>query len=247
MNRSDFSALMMVVVVLFLVFKSCGSEQEYKELTLKYEESSKTNDSLGRTIVVKNAEITENQQSMKDLRAKLFETTEKYNKKVKEVKALVAQKTEVVIKEKEIPYIDTPGMKKWKDSLFLKCGEVLQYYEDSAVIIGTKAKDSTEHYKLSATIGKNSLKVNEISFIDSQYLSVTEFKGGFFLRDDYGKLRFYKNRKTKIEIKHTNPYFENKSVDGFFYKPKSRNFDLHTLLGGTVIGASVALLLMALL
>ena len=83
-------------------------------------------------------------------------------------------------------------------------------------------------------------------FIDSQYISITEFKGGFFKRNTKGKLRFYEPRRTKIEIKHTNPYFENKNIDAFFYE-KKRKFDAHSFLGGGVMGVSIGILLMGLL
>jgi hypothetical protein len=246
MNRSDFTALMMAVVVIFLVFRSCGIEQEYKELTLKYEESTRIKDSLGRTITVKDAEIVKNQESMQELRAKLFETTEKYNRKVKEVKALIAQGTEVVIKDKDVPYLDTARMKQWEDSVANICKDVIAYYEDSTVKVGTNAKDSTAFYKIDATIEKNSLKINDIKLIDSQYVAITEFKGGFFKRNTKGKLRFYEPRRTKVEIKHTNPHFENKNIDAFFYE-KKRKFDAHSFFGGGVMGVSIGMLLMALL
>ncbi len=246
MNRSDFTSLMLAVVVIFLAFRSCGAQEEYDELKLKYEEASKIKDSLGRTIAVKDAEIVTNQQSMQDLRAKLFETTEKYNKKVKEVKALIAQGTEVVIKDKDVPYLDTARMKQWEDSVANICKDVIAYYEDSTVRIGSNAKDSTAYYKIDATVEKNSLKINEIKFIDSQYVSITEFKGGFFKRNTKGRLRLYEPRRTKVEIKHTNPYFENKNIDAFFYK-KNRKFDAHSFFGGGIMGVSIGILLMALL
>ncbi len=245
MNRSDFTSLMLAILVLFLSLRACDSNNEYKELQLKYEEASKIKDSLGRTITVKDAEIVTNQQSMQDLRAKLFETTEKYNKKVKEVKALIAQGTEVVIKDKNVPYLDVIEMRRWEDSVANACKDVIKYYEDSTVLVGTQAKDSTAYYKINATIQKNNLKINEIKFIDSQYISITEFKGGLFKRNTKGKLRFYEPRRTKVEIKHTNPYFENKNVDAFFYE-KKRNFDMNSFIKGGVIGAAVALLLIAL-
>jgi hypothetical protein len=236
---------MLAILVLFLSLRACDSNNEYKELQLKYEEASKIKDSLGRTITVKDAEIVTNQQSMQDLRAKLFETTEKYNKKVKEVKALIAQGTEVVIKDKNVPYLDVIEMRRWEDSVANACKDVIKYYEDSTVLVGTQAKDSTAYYKINATIQKNNLKINEIKFIDSQYISITEFKGGLFKRNTKGKLRFYEPRRTKVEIKHTNPYFENKNVDAFFYE-KKRNFDMNSFIKGGVIGAAVALLLIAL-
>jgi hypothetical protein len=245
MKWSDFLLVLALAVIFFLILKSCGKDGDYRELTLKYEEATKMNDSLGRTIVVKDAEIVTNQQSMQDLRAKLFETTEKYNKKVKEVKALIASKTIVIIDTVEVPYVDTVKMKQWGDSISRICKDVINYYEDSSVLVGTKARDSTAHYKIDASVQKSGIKVNEIKFIDSQYVSITEFKGGFFKRNTKGKLRFYEPRRTKIEIKHTNPYFENKNIDAFFYE-KKRNFDMSSFIKGGAIGALVTLLLIAL-
>ena len=245
MRWSDFLLVLALALIFFLILKSCGKDGDYRELTLKYEEATKMNDSLGRTIVVKDAEIVTNQQSMQDLRAKLFETTEKYNKKVKEVKALIAQGTEVVIKDKDVPYLDSARMKKWQDSIADVCIDVITYYEDSTVLVGSQAKDSTAYYKIDASVQKSGIKVNEIKFIDSQYVSITEFKGGFFKRNTKGKLRFYEPRRTKIEIKHTNPYFENKNIDAFFYE-KKRNFDTNSFVKGGVVGAIVTLLLIVL-
>jgi hypothetical protein len=246
MKWSDFLLILALAFIFFLVLKSCGKDGDYRELQLKYEEATKMNDSLGRTITVKDAEIVKNQESMQDLRAKLFETTEKYNKKVKEVKALIAQGTEVVIKDKPVPYLDSAKMKQWEDSIAHICKDVIRYYEDSTVLIGTQAKDSTAHYKIDATIGKTNLKINEIKFIDSQYVAITEFKGGFFKRNTKGRLKFYEPRRTKVEIKHTNPHFENKNIDAFFYE-KNRKFDANSFFKGSVIGASIGILLMALL
>jgi hypothetical protein len=137
-------------------------------------------------------------------------------------------------------------MKQWEDSVANICKDVIAYYEDSTVKVGTNAKDSTAFYKIDATIEKNSLKINDIKLIDSQYVAITEFKGGFFKRNTKGKLKFYEPRRTKVEIKHTNPHFENKNIDAFFYK-KNRKFDTHSFLGGGVMGISIGILLMGLL
>ena len=127
MKWSDFLLVLSLAIIFFLILKSCGKDGDYRELTLKYEEATKMNDSLGRTITVKDAEIVKNQESMQDLRAKLFETTEKYNKKVKELKALIAQGTEVVIKDKPVPYLDSAKMKQWEDSIAHICKDVIRY------------------------------------------------------------------------------------------------------------------------
>jgi len=236
----------LVAIIIVLLFDKCKSNSAYSELVLKHEtDISKIKDSLGKVITVKDAEIVTNQQSMQDLRAKLFETTDKYNKKVEEVKVLIAQGTRVIIKEVPVPYVDSVKMKKWGDSVKLKCAEVIRYYEDSTVAIGTQAKDSTPYYKIDATVKKEGLKINEIQFIDSQYISITDFKGGFFKRNTKGKLRFYEPRKTKVEIKHTNPYFKNTNTDAFLFDGKKQKKPGYGagIIHGIIIGGIATLVL----
>jgi hypothetical protein len=139
------------------------------------------------------------------------------------VKALIAKGTEVVIEDKPVPYIDTSRMKKWEDSVLSNCRDVIQYYEENTVPVGTLAKDSTQHYLMNMTVEKTNIRVNTIKFIDSQYVALTEMKGGMFKRNTKGKLKFYVPPRVRVEIKHTNPYFENKNVDAFFYESKSKN------------------------
>lgn len=238
----------LVLTLIIMMFDRCKNTEAFQALQVKYDtDIAKVKDSLGNIITVKDAQIVGNQESMKELRARLFETTEKYNERVKEVKALIAKGTTVVIQEKEVPYLDTARMKEWNDSIAKLCNVVIEYYEDSTVKIGTIAQGTNEHYDISAVVGKRSLKIKEIKLIDTQYVSITEFKGGFFRRNTKGKLRFYEPRRTKIEIKHTNPYFNNTSTDGFFYEDKTKKTYGQGLLKGGVIGAVAAALLILLL
>lgn len=241
MKWLDFTSLLLAIILLFVSFRGCSIQDEYEKLNIKYSDAVRIKDSIGRTIYVKDAKIVENQQSIKDLRAKLFETTEKYNKKVLEVNAIIASKTKVKTDTIDVPYEDTIKLKKWKDSVYKRCSDVIQFYEDSAVLVGTSAKDSTEHYKIDATVKKSGVRMNQIQFIDSQYLSITEYKGGFIMRDDYGKLRFYIPKKVKVEIKHTNPYFQNTGTDAYIHKKKKSS----SFAGGIVFGAVIASLLMS--
>jgi hypothetical protein len=237
--------IIVVLVILFgiSVFVGCEKEKDYKKLEIQLEEATRIKDSLGKVIYVKDAEIVENQESMQDLRARLFETEEKYNKKVKEVKALIAQKTKVELVDVLVPYKDTTGMKKWEDSVKNKCANVIKFYEDSSVLVGTNAEDSTKDYNISLTILKEGIKIDSIKFIDSQYVSLTEFRGGFFKRNTKGKLKFYEPRRVKVEIKHTNPYFTNAGVNAFFYEEKSKNGYMAGLLHGTIVGSIINLLI----
>lgn len=240
MKNQSFTILMMAIIIICMGTYTCNEGNKYEQLQLEYEKAAIAKDSLERAIYVKDAKIVEDQEAMKKLRADLFQTTEKYNKKVKEVKALIAQGTQVIIKDKPVPYVDTSKMKQWEDSVLSLCADVIRYYEDSTVRVGTQAKDSSKWYKYNFTIGKNAININEIKFIDSQYVALTEMKGGFFKKNTKGKFRLYVPRATRAEIKHTNPYFQNTGVDAFLFKEKAhRGYGsgvLHGALGGFVVG-----------
>jgi len=66
MNWSNFIALLLAVSVIVLFSRSCKKDEEYASLQMKYEQAVKIKDSLGRTISVKDAEIVQNQESMKE-------------------------------------------------------------------------------------------------------------------------------------------------------------------------------------
>ena len=246
MKPESFVILMLSLLIAIMFFRSCENDKQLEELQVQLENANNIKDSLGNTIVVKDAKIVEDQEAMKNLRAELFQTTDKYNNKVKEVKALIAKGTKVVIHDVPVPYVDTPKMKQWEDSVLAICADVIKYYEDSTVKIGAKAKDSTAYYKIDATVQKEGIKMNEIKFIDSQYVALTEMKGGILKRNTKGKFRLYVPPTTRVEIKHTNPYFQNTGVDAFLFEKKTnRGYGsgvLHGAVGGFFIGALLMLL-----
>lgn len=240
MKGQSFTILMLSVLLVTLCFYTCKNNNDYEKLKLMYDEASIVKDSLDKVIYAKDVKAVQDQESMKELRARLFETTEKYNKKVKEVKALIAKGTEVVLRDVPVPYIDTSKMKKWEDSVLSNCKDVIGYYEENTVPIGASAKDSNRHYQIEMTVEKNNIKLNTIKFVDSQYIALTEMKGGFLKRNTKGKLKFYLPPRVRVEIKHTNPYFENKNIDAFFYESKSKkNYGtgmVHGAVGAALLG-----------
>lgn len=223
-----------------LLINSCSKDKKNKELVLNLEgQLTQVKDSLGRIITIKDVQVVESQESIKQLRAQLFETSEAYNKKVKEVKALIAQKTVFIVKDKLIPYKDTTGFKNWSDSIMANCRDVIKYYEDSTVLIGTTARDSTAYYDVSLTILKNGIRVDSVTLIDSQYVSITEFKGGILRRNIEGKFKIFLKKKIKVEIKHTNPNFKNIGIDAYMFEDKKKNL----FIPGIITGAAAYFIL----
>lgn len=229
----------LIAVIIMLLIKGCDNKNAYDQLKIDLDNTTRIKDSLGNVITVKDAQIVENQQSIKDLRQSFFQTSENYNKQIKEVKALIATKTFVHIDTVEVPIIDTGRMKEWEDSVYKQCGDIIEFYENNSIFTGTKAKDSTQHYTVDMTINKKSVIINNLSFIDSQYVALTKMKGGFFRKDTKGKLKFYLSPKTRVEIKHTNPYFKNTGADAFIFdkriKPNYTNGLVQGVLGGSIL------------
>jgi len=246
MKSENFAILMLSMFLLLMIFRSCDDNSQIEQLQVQLEEANKIKDSLGNIVVVKDAKIVQDQEAIKKLRADLFQTTEKYNKKVKEVKALIAQGTQVVIKDRPVPYVDTSKMKQWEDSVLAICADVIRYYEDSTVRIGSNAKDSTRYYKIDATVEKQGIRMNEVKFIDSQYVALTEMKGGLFRKDTKGKFKLYVPSRTRAEIKHTNPYFQNTGVDAFLFDKKPKPSYGSGLVQGAVGAALIIGLLLIL-
>jgi len=242
MKSENFIMLMLSILLAIMIFKSCDDNKQIEGLQVQLNEANKIKDSLGRAIAVKDVKIVEDQEAIKKLRADLFQTTEKYNDKVKEVKALIAQGTQVIIKDVPVPYsyVDSAKMKKWEDSVLAICADVIKYYEDSTVKVGTEAKDSTKWWKSHLTVEKKGVKINEIKFIDSQYVALTEMKGGILKRNTNGRFKLYVPPTTRVEIKHTNPYFQNTGVDAFLFEKKTnRGYGsgvVHGAIGGLVLG-----------
>lgn len=243
MKSANFAILMLSILLVIMFFRSCDDTKQIEELQVQLDKTNKIKDSLGNTIAVKDVKIVEDQEAIKKLRADLFQTTDKYNKKVKEVQALIAKGTQVIIKDKPVPYVDTSKMKQWEDSILALCADVIRYYEDSTVRIGKQAKDSTAYYKIDATVEKQGIKMNEIKFIDSQYVALTQMKGGFFRKNTEGKFKLYVPSRTRVEIKHTNPYFQNTGVDAFLFDKKPKPSYGSGLVQGAVGGFVLAMLL----
>jgi hypothetical protein len=243
----DYKNLIILILSIFLLttlIKSCNDQEENKKLKLDLENISKIKDSLGNIITVKDAQIVESKEAIKELRDAFFKTSESYNKQIKEVKALITTRTLVHIDTVEVPIVDTGKMKKWADSITLKCKDVIKYYEDSTVKIGARAKDSTKHYNIEMTVNKTSIGINQLSFIDSQYVALTTMKGGLFKKNTQGKRKFFLPSRTRVEIKHTNPYFQNTGADAFILDKKTKRNYRNGLLHGAIGGAALTILLL---
>lgn len=249
MYKLDYKAFIIIILSILLImslFKSCKENEAYQKLKLDLENTTKIKDSLGNVITIKDAQIVESKEAIKELRDAFFKTSESYNRQIKEVKALIVERTKVHIDSVDVPYVDSSAMKVWQDSVAKVCKDVIKYYEDSTVKINTSAKDSTKYYTVDMTVKKKSVSINELTFIDSQYVALTKMKGGLFRKDTKGKRKFYLPSKVRVEIKHTNPYFQNTGADAFLLDEKPKPTYGGGLLRGAIGGSILTILLLLL-
>jgi hypothetical protein len=132
--------------------------------------------------------------------------------------------------------------KRFSDSVERACAVVINYYRDSTVKVGTKAKEITPYYTIDATIQKDSLQINNVSFTDSQYVRFVVLKGGLLKRDQNHKLHLFLKKSMQVQILHTNPKMHVTGSNSVIYTPKvkSRWFEKLVLIGtGVYLGTKL--------
>lgn len=184
-------------------------------------------------------QLTQSQEEIKRLSAEKFDLQKKHEKEIKKVHSFYASRTKVEIDSILVPYKDTSWTKKWKDSVRANCAGVISWYEDSTVRIGTNALDSNKYYKVDMTVQKGGVQINNIQFVDSQYVRMVTVKGGFFKKVE-GKRKFHVKPSVKVQVVHTNPYFKNTGMDAIMYEPPKRKGGF---LAGVITGAAATILI----
>lgn len=224
-----------VLLILFSVRMSYLYKNEKEKLTLTLQESVEVKNRLGNTVSMFQAQLVEKDNLLKKYSDSIFQLGKKHERQIKEVKAYYASKIRTRIDSVEVPYIDTPAMRKWEDSVLLNCKDVIKYYEDSTVLIGTKASLTTPYYTIDATVNKTSLTIDSISIIDSQYIRVVMMKGGFF-KKKLGKRKFYTKPYPQVEVMHKNPHVKTIEAQATVVEDKRSG---KPFLTGAIVGASL--------
>lgn len=244
LNQNWISIAIIAILLFLTLLVTCNHNKkvnEINELTLKYQKLDSVKNQLNQTVYTQEVIITGSQNYIKDLSKENFNLKDSYEKKIKEIHFYYRNKTNLVIKEVEVPYLDTVKTKRFADSVEKKCKEVIDYYRDSTVQIGTKAAVDSPHYKIDLTVEKSSIKVDSITMVDSQYIRLVELKGGFLKKDFYGKRKLFLKKSLQIQVLHTNPHFQIQGQNSVIYK-KAEKKVLRTLLTvgvGILVGTQI--------
>lgn len=225
--------IIMIIIIIILLLIGHSDKRDYSSILTKQKIENQKLDSIkniyGKTILTQDIIITSNKNVIKELSDSVFNLKKKNDKKVKEVIAFYSNISNTQIKNKTIPYKKDDYMKKFADSIESKCADVLKFYRDSSVQLPKSIKDSSEDFVFDATLKKDSLVLNTLSFPDSQYIRVDLVKKGFL---NLGKPQY------EIKMFHTNKYVTNKGLTSIMYKPKKKN---NLVFYGILVGIGLIL------
>lgn len=219
---------LVLLLVFLLILNKChndayrGESAKVDSLTLENQKLTTVHNKDGQTIAMQQAIVTSNQAAIKDLTDSIFKLKKTQQKQIKKVIAYYTARTNTHVDTVKIP-IDSQAVKKFSDSLEKACADVIKFYRDSSIQVPATITDtSSPYFKFSATLLKDSIVLNHISFPDSQYIRFTELKGGIFRRDAYGKFHIFLRRSIRVESFHTNPYVTELGQNSVIYVPKTR-------------------------
>jgi hypothetical protein len=223
--------LLILLAICFLTVSTCQSKR-YKDIVsdlskerLEKQKLEKIVNEQGDTIYTQNVIITDNQKALRELTDSIFNLKKKHDKKVADVIAYYKGVTETVIKEVAVPYVDTAVMKQWEDSVRAECQEVIDFYEHNSIPVPRLAYDSTEHYKILATVQLDSLVINSLVIPDTLQLRFVEKKNGFL-----------KKKSIEVQFFHSNPLIKTTQSNSVIYTPpKKKNVLGKALLIGVGI------------
>lgn len=238
--KIDFKGVLIGILatLLLLSFKKCDDKsKQISQLKLDNQTLDSMKNERGEVILTQETIITNNRQAIKNLTDSIFALTKAQDRRIKDVIAYYKGITNTVIKEVEVPYIDTIINKRWADSVEERCSKVIEYYEANSVFVPKQAKDSTNLYSVDLTVGLNGVLINKIEVPDSQYIRFATIKGGFLKKDASGKRKFFAKRTIQAQVKHTNPLIQVVGQNSAIYIPpkKARWLEKALLIGGGIL------------
>ena len=239
--KFDIKTILIVILsaVLLYSFKTCNDKNKDNiALKLEYQKLDSMYNLKGQQLIASQTEVTTSQENFRNATDSLFAMNKKFEKRIKEILAFYKASTNTVIREVEVPYIDSNARIAWEDSVRKQCKQVIDYYEANAIIVPKTARDSTKNYTADFTATLSGISINNLSIPDSQYLRFVELKGGFLKKDASGKRKLFAGRSYQVQVIHTNPLIHTTSTTSAIYKPPKKGRWLEKAL---LIGAGIFL------
>jgi len=219
-----------ILVMFFFLLRSCDND-EINDLNTKLSLLQGTNDSLytltnklGQKVTSQEAEIVQSKEELSRYADSIFKLNRKHEKQIAATIAYWKSRVEVEVHDVPVPYLDTPGMKKFSDSIMLLCKDVLLYMRDSTISVPRTAKLDSLGLDATFTIGRNQLTIDTLKIVDTMHTRVVEVKGGFFKRREIGskKIQFYKKKSYEVQTMHSSPLFNTTWQKSYIYVPPKK-------------------------
>lgn len=216
----------LLIACAFLYIDGCNKQNNLKNELLTAQIQNQKLDSvkntLNQTVYKQQAIITDNQKALKAQSDEAFNLKRSYEKKIKDIHFYYKNQSKTELKDVLVPYVDSAERKRFSDSVEKKCKEVIDYLIDSTVKVGKKAVIDSSHYNISLSVEKAGIKVDSISFVDSQYLRIVEIKGGFLKKDFNGKRKLFLKKYLEVQVLHTNPHIKITGQNSIIYKKEKK-------------------------
>jgi hypothetical protein len=237
--KIDLKWVVILVLTGFLIasVSTCKKRDgEISQMQLDKQTTDSIVNQYGQTILTQEAIVTNNKQAIKDLTDSIFGLTRAQDRRIKDVIAYYKGITNTIIREVQIPYIDTSSMKEWADSVRERCSKVIEYYEANSIFVPKQAKDSTKNYSADLTAELSGITINKLEIPDSQYIRFVTIKGGLLKKDASGKRHLFTKKSIQVQVLHTNPLIQVTGQNSAIYIPpkKARWLEKTLLIGGGI-------------
>lgn len=237
--KIDAKLIVIVILAGFLVTSivTCNKRDgQISQMQLDKQTTDSIVNQYGQTILTQEAIVTNNKQAIKDLTDSIFGLTRAQDRRIKDVIAYYKGITNTIIREVQVPYIDTASMVDWADSVRKNCSKVIEYYEANSIFVPKQAKDSTKDYSADLTAGLHGITINKLEIPDSQYIRFVTIKGGFLKRDASNKLHLFTKKSIQVQVLHTNKLIQVTGQNSAIYiAPKrARILEKVILIGGGI-------------
>lgn len=224
----------------FSTFQTCNKNSqldkladENLELRLKNQKLDSIKNLLDQTVTIQQVIETQNQAEIRKLSDEKFQLQQNLNKKIKEVLYYQSQYTKIQIDSILVPYEDTTKIREFKTLAAFK-----KFAEDSMIVVPKPVKlDTTSTYyknglRFTGEVRKTGFQINNIGFIDSQYVRLVEKKRSFW------QFITFQRRPIEAQVLHTSPYITVTGQNSVIYRPKSGG---RILEKAVLIGAGIFL------
>ena len=225
----------MGIVIVLLLLNTCKMNNRLStqnstidSLELSNQKLDSITNKQNETIYTQQVIISDNKEALDKLTDTIFNLKKKDERNTSTI-AYYKSVTSTKIRDVKVPYLDSVAMKRFNDSVYQLCSEVIDYIQDSTVKVGTRAEIKTPHFELSQTIQKTHLTIDSFSIEDTLQLRFVERKNGLF-----------KPKTVEVQFFHSNPLVTTTQANSVYYKPKKKSFLTRVVLPVAIgIGAGI--------